>query len=85
MQVDDILSCGLAGVLVMIIWLGIRNEQVHNFRLQLINTLYAAPDWERRAEVLHRVSYDSMMFQFWRPLKSFWTAEEYEIMTRVSE
>lgn len=72
----------LFAVVALSLWLGIvRNQQVYNYRRSLIGQISAAAkyqitlgdyDWAWRYEVLDAIPYDQMVFQFWRPLRSFY-------------
>ncbi len=66
-----LLVCSI-GVLFSIFMLR-RNQAVFNYRLGILNDLYHPyrSDWKSRSRLYDSVSYDTMMWQFWRPLKSF--------------
>lgn len=72
--------CGVTVCLCIII--GIRNQMVLNYRLDLLRQVsraakadinsHAYDNWRWRYDAINTVSYDSMVYQFWRPLKSFY-------------
>ncbi len=65
-------------VLTVVLW--IRNEQVYRYRIDLIErvyddrmaAIYGRPNQGLTWEMIRSVSYDSMVWQFWRPLDSFY-------------
>lgn len=62
----------------------IRNQRVSDFRLRIIEMVFVSPiGREKRQEVYERVSYEKMLYQFWKPLRlrAFYTKEEIEILT----
>jgi hypothetical protein len=67
-------------VLVGSITIMIRNDYVLAFRHKLIKQISAAAkadieagrDWEWRYEIYETVSYDQMVYKFWKPLESFY-------------
>ncbi len=69
-------------VAALCLWLGIfRNQQIYNYRMSLIDQISAAArlqitlgdyDWRWRYEAFDAIAYDQMVFQFWRPLRSFY-------------
>lgn len=62
----------------------VRNERVYTYRQNLLNQIYVASmrdiwdygdsprDWNWRHEVYNSVSYNEMVFKFWRRLDSFY-------------
>lgn len=71
----------LGAVGVLVIGMLVQNERVHAFRRGYIDRVYAAgradmargiadPSW--RWEEFDRVPYARMVWQFWRPLASFY-------------
>lgn len=81
--------CFLAGI-----W---RINKVSKFRMELISKISDAQnkdiknlmsledidsfDVSKRWSVFDKVSFDSMAWKFWKPLNSFYTTEQLEIMT----
>lgn len=70
----------VVGILLILgaIYMMFRNIQVYKFRIWLINqvSLAAAADinnglteWRWRSETFNTVTYNTMMFKFWKPLK----------------
>lgn len=75
MQTLDVVLLTAAGVIVVVtVGAMIRNTQVYNYRLRLLDTInQAGPlDWHWRLKVYDSVSYSQMLCQFWRPLDSFY-------------
>lgn len=60
-----------------IVLLMLRNWQVYMWRANAIDTLYSFEDWEWRREKFCTVSYDTLMWQFWRPLHSFYPSLDF--------
>lgn len=64
----------------VLVYIGIRNTSVYNYRIRLNEKVSDRAradirqnrDWRWRYEMLNEVSYDEMMFKFWRPLDSFY-------------
>ena len=60
-------------------WLMLRNQRVGRFRLELIDRITKAAEtdiqgwplltWKWRYDILHQVSYERMLYQFWKPLR----------------
>jgi len=58
----------------------IRNNQVYKYRMKILDLVFAQamrdvregrdPIW--RYDAMRDVSYESMLYQFWKPLDSFW-------------
>ena len=75
----------LAGVVASVGFLW-RNWCVREYRLRLINEIRDAglvdirhgQPWEWRWRVYETVSYDAMLFQFWRSLDSFYPAGAFD-------
>ncbi len=75
---------GIYGVFVAaMLFLLIRNHQVYEFRGKILDKMYAnspgnlAKFLEMR-NVFHEVSYDEMLFKFWKPLNSFYDMKRFE-------
>lgn len=65
-------SCG---IVIIILWL--RNEQVFRFRIKTINFIYKQPDWERRRDIFLSVSYEKMVWKFWKRPEDFYTDKSF--------
>jgi hypothetical protein len=50
----------------------VRNQSVLHYRLRLINVVFSHRDYEWRRDVFNSVSYERMVFQFWKPLDRFY-------------
>ena len=71
--------------------ISIRNNQVYKFRMKLLGQISEAnlkeidshqyDLWSLRFEILELVPYGKMVREFWRPMESFWTPDQYERMT----
>jgi hypothetical protein len=61
-------------ILILSVYLFIRNELVAKFRSKLIDRVFSGPNWEKKVEVYRSVSYHRMVLSF-KPLKleSFYT------------
>jgi hypothetical protein len=46
-----------------------RNYRVWKFRDGIIDRMFELGDYSRRQKVFSTVSYDEMLFKFWKPLK----------------
>lgn len=55
--------------LLFIVYMYIRVERVYRFRRKLIDIVFSFYDYRWRQSVLDSVTFDKMMFQFWRPLR----------------
>ena len=66
---------GLVGVLLSLVILR-RNDAVDAYRSRVLDEIFELHGTERdaRLEVFKGVSYDSMVWRFWRPLDSFFPA-----------
>lgn len=56
-------------------WLSvIRIHKVSDFRGKLIDELFDRTDWEYQKQLFEQVSFDTMVYKFWKPLtvESFW-------------
>jgi hypothetical protein len=68
------ISIGLLGLTVIII---IRNNRVYRFRMGMLDAIQIDdPDFYRKLDRFNSVSYNQMVFQFWRPLGSFYNIKE---------
>lgn len=73
--------CGCT--LVVAIVLMIRNDCTYRYRTQLLKRVSEAAqkdigygrDWEWRYEEFNRVTYERMMYTFWKPLRSFYPVD----------
>jgi hypothetical protein len=63
--------CGLM-LLAWGIFMYFRNEAVLRYRMYLVDCVFAHRDYQWRRDVYDRVSYNEMMFKFWKPLDSFY-------------
>ncbi len=45
----------------------------------MINTIFKFDDWESRIDIMDTVSYDQMLYKFWKPInaKSFYGTDEF--------
>lgn len=58
----------------------IRNDQVHEYQIKMLHEaskkakedIKANRDWRWRYEEFEKVSYDEMVYKFWKPLNSFY-------------
>lgn len=53
----------------------IRNNKVHEYRIAIINEVYSDPGsflFPFKHAEYKSISYNKMMFQFWRPVDSFY-------------
>lgn len=67
-----------------------RNKSVYAYRLLLINAMYAAgirdsvedglSKTNHRYSIYKQISYEQMLFKFWKSLDSFWTEAELKVM-----
>lgn len=67
-------------VILVSVLLMIRNNQVYKYRMKILDLVFAQamrdvregrdPIW--RYDAMRAVSYDRMIWQFWKPLDSFW-------------
>ena len=75
---------------VVVICIQIRNDRVYKFRMKLLGQISEAnlkeidshqyDLWSLRFEILELVPYGKMVREFWRPMESFWTSDQYERM-----
>ena len=64
----------------LMVFLMFRNDRVHDYRQKLLGTISNCVEidiqenrsWEWRYEIYHSVSYDNMLYRFWKPLESFY-------------
>lgn len=54
------------------ILLFIRNEIVYNFRKKIIDKIFLSENWQEKLKEFDKVSYDEMVYKFWKPIKSFY-------------
>lgn len=76
--------------MALLVVVSVRNVVVSNFRHRLISAISEAQrvdinagrfeTWHDRWRPYETVSYESQVFQFWRPLASFWTPEDWGYM-----
>jgi len=59
-------------VFALLIALLIRNNRVHDYRIDLIEQMFRFSDWEWRVEAYEEVSYFEQVLKFWKPLDSFY-------------
>ena len=72
-------------IMVLAIICGVRNEMVSRYRGRLIQDIHNScavdinlrRDWQWRYEAYDKVSYNSMVLQFWRPLDSFYPDQSF--------
>lgn len=64
----------------------VRTHKVAAYRQELLDKVSAAADrdirihhrdWAWRFEALQAVSFEKMLFQFWKPLESFYPSKEF--------
>lgn len=79
----NLLYIVLASLLCAFLIIFIRNDIVFRFRMKLLNSV----DNIVRPEVvikllyqIHQVSYQEMVWKFWRPLKSFYPEEILQLL-----
>lgn len=58
--------------LVFMIFMILRNNAVYKFRDRVIDEVYDNENWEEKRKEYISVSYNEMVFKFWKPLKSFY-------------
>ncbi len=74
-----LLWASIPGMVVAITGL-IRNQLVYNYRVRLLDQIHdearkdiqAGRDWEWRHQIFEQVTYNQMVFKFWKPLSSFY-------------
>ena len=76
---EIILTICFLGILLGVILL-IRNHFVYEYRKELLNKIserngYSA-DWEWRYDEFEKISYNEMVFKFWKPLTSFYDEDK---------
>lgn len=49
--------------------LGCRNPRVFKLRNHMLDKIFSCDDYEWRISIFHTVSYDKMVYQFWKPIK----------------
>lgn len=86
-SVNEITMEIILGIYIVLVVLGvlllIRNQQVYDFRIKLLNKMsenYQGNHekfWEMR-NAFYEVSYDEMLFKFWKPLDSFYDMSKFE-------
>ena len=62
------------------IFLVLRDKRVYNYRMKLLSIIHDRSKidiqenrpWKWRYEAYNSVSYDNMLFRFWKPLESFY-------------
>ena len=65
-------------VICFLCFLWVRNNQVYDYRNELVNQISIAAkqdlskDWEWRYDVLDSIGYSHMVLKFWKPLNSFY-------------
>ena len=67
-------------IMFVAIWLMFRNEAVHNEQMRVIQVvsnlaridIKEGRDWKWRYEAFDEISYYAMLFQLWKPVKSFY-------------
>lgn len=71
----------LSSIIAFLFYLLIRNEFVYQFRIKCINILYSKSNWDKLQKEFHSIGHDTMLFIFWKPLKSFYKGTElYELI-----
>lgn len=50
----------------------IRNDLVSKERGRLITWIFKQEDWKEKKKLLENPSYDKMLIQFWKPVKSYY-------------
>lgn len=83
MIIDGLLIIGALSLLVLIFAASPRHATVYKFRARLLKSVGEVnlreiesgefKQWIVRYEVLDSISYRAMVWQFWRPLRSFYT------------
>lgn len=59
-----------------------RNQKVFDFRNTLRKKVFRGDgNWMGRYDIFSKVEYYDMVLKFWKPMKSFWSEEDYKIMT----
>jgi hypothetical protein len=61
-----------ASCLTVAIVIYFRNEQVFRFRMKTIDFIFKQPDWERRRDIFTSVSYEEMVWKFWKRPEDFY-------------
>lgn len=57
-------SLFLASILMLV-----RNNKVHEMRVEMLDQIFKCQDYKWRLSIFRGVSYDTMLFHFWKPLK----------------
>lgn len=57
----------------------IRNHKVANLRRDIIEKIFRFEDWDWRRHIYMSISYDEMLYKFWKPLtiKSFYGDDDF--------
>lgn len=68
------------GLLLMTAAIGmlVRNERVYRYRIAMIDRLLVPsdPKFDSKRKYFHSVSRNEMLWQFWRPINSFYKSED---------
>lgn len=73
----EIIICILSVIMIFAIYLCfIRNTAVYDFRGKIIEEVFNKTipneEFEKRYKEFNSVSYNKMVFKFWKPLRSFY-------------
>lgn len=74
-MIDDIFIGSLCICLLGIgfcIYMFYRNDQVAAYRQAIIDRVFSFSDYKWRNDVYKSVSYNDMVYKFWKPLDSFY-------------
>lgn len=61
-----------SGGIVFCYFMLIRNDNVHTYRMELLDKVFSFEDWQWRREVFMSVTYGDMMHRWWKSLDSFY-------------
>lgn len=62
---------GLFGVAeAFMFFMLMRNNQVHELRLEMLDIIFKCNDWQWRLVVKNSVKYEEMVYKFWLPVKA---------------
>jgi len=67
-------------ILMSSIYMFLRNNAVYKYRIGLLDRISKAAeedinmgrDWRWRYDILHKVTYQEMVWKFWKPISSFY-------------
>ena len=54
-----------------------RNQTVYDYRSRIIEIIFSKDDWKWRHKEFRKVSYNEMVYKFWKPLDSFYKDKKF--------